>query len=237
LTTTILSGLFIFLGAFTQSLTGFGMALVAMAMLPSLITLPVATPLVAAVSLALEILMVIRYRQAFRLNVIWRALIGSAVGAPLGVILLSRVDEQGALFVLGLVIAGYAGYGLIGLVVPELSHPAWAWLAGLLSGMLGGAYNTSGPPIVIYGNCRRWSPQEFKSNLSGFFVINSLIVVTSHGLTGHFNKEVIPHLAWAIPAMGFGFLAGQIMDRWLNPDLFRQLVLILLLILGLRLMV
>jgi hypothetical protein len=226
----------LFLGAFTQSLTGFGSALVAMALLPSMLGLTVTAPLVAGTFLCLEALMVIRYRESIRVGAVWRLLAASLVGAPLGVYLLGYFDEGIALFVLGIVIAGYALYGLVGFRLPELAHPLWAWAAGLLSGMLGGAYNTSGPPVVMYGNCRRWSAQEFKSNLSGFFVINSLMVVSSHLWNGNYTEEVRRILPGAFAAMFLGFLAGQWMDRWVSPQLFRKMVLILLVFLGARLL-
>jgi uncharacterized protein len=230
----LLISLTIFLGAFTQSLTGFGSALVAMALLPPLLGLTVASPLVAGTALALEGLMVIRYRESLKLDSIWRVLLASLVGAPLGMYFLSRINENIALLVLGIVISGYAIYALIGFRLPELTHPLWAWTTGLISGMLGGAYNTSGPPVVIYGNCRRWDTGEFKSNLSGFFIINSIIVVTSHLWSGHFTVNVIRIFPFTLPAMLVGFLAGQTLDRWLSPDLFRKIVLILLIVLGIR---
>jgi uncharacterized membrane protein YfcA len=105
-----------------------------------------------------------------------------------------------------------------------------------MSGMLGGAYNTSGPAVVIYGNCRRWDAAEFKSNLSGFFVINSIVVTTSHFFSGHYTGEVKHIFLFAIPGMLVGFLAGQTMDRWISPAVFRKMVLGLLVLLGLRLM-
>ena len=231
----IIVSLIIFLGAFTQSLTGFGSALVAMALLPPLLGLEVASPLVAGTALALETLMLLRYRESLKIDSIWRVLAASLVGAPLGVYFLSRIDENIALFVLGIVISGYALYALFGFHLPDLTHPLWAWITGLVSGMLGGAYNTSGPPVVIYGNCRRWDAGEFKSNLSGFFVINSVMVTTSHFFSGHYTSDVTSILLFAIPAMFLGFLAGQTLDRWLSPQLFRRMVLVLLVALGVRL--
>ena len=163
-------------------------------------------------------------------------IVGSLVAIPFGVYVLSRFDERIALFMLGFVIAGYALYALIGLRLPELQHSLWAGLAGLISGMLSGAYNTGGPPAVIYGNCRRWSPQEFKSNLSGFFILNSLTVVSTHVLNGNVTREVLHFFWWGLPAVAIGFLAGQSLDKWVNPEVFRKIVLVMLVVLGIRLM-
>jgi uncharacterized membrane protein YfcA len=136
--------------------------------------------------------------------------------------------------VLGAVIALYALYALFELKPPELNHPAWAFAFGLAAGMLGGAYNTSGPPVVVYGNARRWSPLEFKSNLQGFFFLNSTLVVTGHLLSGNLNAEVWRYYLTALPALALGALAGVSLDRWVNPATFRRIVLVLLLVMGVK---
>lgn len=223
-------------GCFTQSLTGFGVALVTMAMLPSVLGLQIATPLVALVAIALEVLMLIRYRASLKFRSISGVLLSSLIAIPFGVLYFRRLDEEIALFILGLVITLYALYALTGFRLPELKHPAWAWLFGLVSGLLGGAYNTSGPPVIVYGNCRRWSPQEFKSNLSGFFLAGSLVVVSSHWAGGNLTSDVWSLSLICLPALLLGFLLGQGMDRWLDPETFRRIVLVMLVVLGVRLM-
>ena len=232
--TTILVGLAIFLAVFTQSLSGFGVALVAMALLPSLIGIQVATPLVALVAFALEIVLVIHYRQAMKIRSISRVVLAALIGTPLGVYFLSNVDEKIALAILGLVMTGYAFYALLGLKLPRLEKPFWAYLAGLFGGLLGGAYNTSGPPVILYADCRRWPPDEFKSNLQGYFVVSSAAVVASHALNGNLTFQVW-HMFWCtIPFTVIGLIAGLSLDRWLNPVLFRRVVLILLIVMGIR---
>jgi uncharacterized protein len=223
-------------GCFTQSLTGFGVALVTMAMLPPVLGLQIATPLVALVAIALEFLMLIRYRASLKFKSISGLLLSSLIAIPAGVLYFRRLDEEIALFLLGLVITLYALYALTEFRLPELKHPGWAWLFGLLSGLLGGAYNTSGPPVIVYGNCRRWSPQEFKSNLSGFFLAESSVVVSTHWAGGNLTSDVWFFFLISLPALLVGFLAGQGMDKWLNPETFRRIVLVLLAILGARLM-
>lgn len=223
-------------GCFTQSLTGFGVALVKMAMLPSVLGLQVATPLVALVAISLEFLMLIRYRASLQFKSISGLLLSSLLAIPFGVLYFRSLDEETALFILGLVITLYALYALTGFRLPEFKHQAWAWLFGLISGLLGGAYNTSGPPVIVYGSCRRWSPQEFKSNLSGFFLAGSLVVVSTHWVGGNLTSEVWSFFLISLPALLLGFLLGQGLDKWLNPEIFRRIVLVLLVILGGRLM-
>ena len=232
----LLSTMFIiFLGCFTQSLTGFGVALVTMALLPSLIGLQIATPLVALVGIVLEVMMLVRYRESIKFKSILGLVISALIAIPAGVIYFSRLDENIALFLLGSIITVYALYALIGFRLPVLEHPAWAWVFGFVGGLLGGAYNTSGPPAVVYGNCRKWSPQEFKSNLAGYFLVGSLMVVATHWLSGNFTANVWFNFWVTLPALILGFLLGQSMDKWLNPETFRRIVLVMLAILGVRL--
>lgn len=226
----------VFLGCFTQSLTGFGVALVTMSLLPSLVGLKAATPLVALVGIALEVLMLIRYRESLKFKSILGLVISTVVAIPFGVLYFRKLDEGIALFVLGLIITIYALYALIGLRLPALEHPAWSWLFGFAGGLLGGAYNTSGPPVVVYGNCRKWSPQEFKSNLSGYFLVGSVMVIATHWANGNFTSDIWSVFLSSLPALLLGFVLGQYMDKWLNPEVFRRIVLVALIILGARLM-
>ncbi len=227
--------LVIFLAAFTQSLSGFGSALVAMAFLPALIGIQAASPLVAVAVLTLEAILLVIYRQALNFQVIWRVIAGSLIGVPLGLLLLERVPERIVLTLLGIIILGYALYALLEIALPALRAPIWAYLFGLLAGMLGGAYNTSGPPVVIYANCRRWQPVEFKSNMQGFFIFSSLLVAGAHFVNNNLTAAVWRYYALSLPALLLGILAGTRLDGVIDARTFQRIVLILLALMGLRL--
>ncbi len=229
--------LVIFLAVFTQSLSGFGVALIAMALLPSLISFQVATPLVALVAISIEAFLVVRYRAALNLRSVWPIALASLVGIPVGIWSLRGIEETTLLTVLGVVITGYALYSILRFKMPALHHPAWAWIVGFLAGILGGAYNVSGPPVIIYSDCRRWPPAEFKGNLQGFFVVSSSFIALSHAVNGNLTSNVWHHYLWALPAMFLGIIAGTSLDRFLNPTRFRGIVLVLLVFMGLRLIV
>lgn len=223
------------LAAFTESLSGFGSALVAMALLPLLINVREAVPLVALVGLVVEVVLLIYYRAAANLQAIRRLVIGAILGIPLGIFFLVRVDEKLVLGALGIVLVSYALYSLLRLRLPKFANPRWAWLFGFGAGILGGAYNTSGPPVVIYGQSQNWSPKEFKGNLQGFFLVNSFVVVVGHALSHNITPAILQTFAFSVPALAVGIVAGLWLDRFIDPLRFRQIVQALLIVLGLRL--
>ncbi|MBE9524136.1 MAG: sulfite exporter TauE/SafE family protein [Chloroflexi bacterium] len=230
-----LTALAVFAGIFTQSLTGFGLALVMMPILVSLLGIQIAAPLVALIAALAEISLLIQYRKSLNIKAVWRVSIASFVTIPLGVFALQWLDEKITTTLLGVLLIGYALYALANLTLPTLEHPIWGYSFGLVAGFLSGAYNTPGPAIVIYGNCRRWQPAEFKSNLQGFFLLNSAMVLISHFWHGNISSDVWHSFLIALPAIVLGLWLGVRLDSFINPGIFRKLVLVVLIILGLQL--
>ncbi len=228
--------LIVFAGVFVQSVSGFGLALVLMPLIASLLGVNAAAPLVAIIAIVAELTILIRYRESIQLTSIWRLAVASVLAVPVGVWGLAWLPARIALTGLGLVVVGYAIYALLRLRLPRLEHPNWAFFFGACAGLLSGAYNTSGPPYVIYGSCRRWEPAEFKGNLQSVFLISGTTAILSHALAGHYTAEIARYWLLALPAIGLGLWAGGRLDKKLNPILFRQIILWLLLILGLRLL-
>lgn len=225
-----------FLAGFVQSATGFGSALVPMPILIRLYGVQIAAPFVSLCSLLIEAILFLRLKKMIDFRVVWQMVTGLIVGIPLGVWAPRYLNERAVLSILGLVILGYALYALLNFKLPQLQHPLWAYLVGGLSGLLGGAYNTTGPPVIIYGNCRRWEPAQFKANLQGFFIVASVWVAINHGLAGNYAAPILQSFLASIAAILLGIWAGQKTSQRLNPDTFRKIVHWLLMILGLQLL-
>ena len=218
-------------------MTGFGLALVSMPLLVLILPIQIAAPLIALVGGLAELLLLLRYRAAFNLRAVSVLIVASILGIPVGVYLLGQVDERVVTAVLGLIVIAYAAYALIGFKPPELANRGWAALFGFVAGILGGAYNTSGPPVIIYGSCRRWPPAEFKSNLQGFFLVVSITVIATHFLSGNVTPVVWYNFFIAIPAIFLALFVGFRLDKHIDPLRFRKIVLIALIILGIGLIV
>jgi len=228
-------GLIVFLAVFAQTLTGFALGLVAMPLLAATIGLHTASPMMSIVGLIVQVTILLRYRRHFHFRAIRRLPMAAVVGVPLGVYLLEAVSEGIVKLVLGLLVVTYALYAWFGPRLPEIKNPQWGYVFGFVSGILSGAYNTGGPPLVIYGTCQRWSPSEFKSNLQTVFLFNTAMVIINHTLHANYTAPVWQGLLIAVPATALGLAVGFLADRWVNPALFSKLVLVLLLAIGAQL--
>ncbi len=229
--------LIVFIAIFTQAVTGFGLALVSMPLLVLVLDIQVASPLVALIAGVAELLLLLHYRADLNIRAVLRLIVASLVGIPMGMLLLRQVEADVITAVLGIIIIAYAVYALFGLRLPQLAHRFWSYGFGFVAGVLGGAYNISGPPVIIYGNCRQWPPAEFKSNLQGFFVVSSYTIIASHALSGNFSPAVWQNFLIALPATLLALFVGFRVDKFLNPERFRQIVLVVLVVLGISLLV
>jgi len=227
---------FIFVIAiFVQTSAGFGSALIAMPLLVSLLGTRIAAPLFSISFLCIAVMITYRYRHDLKIKNIWRLIIGSLIGIPIGVNVISTWDEHLTLTIYGIFISAYALYALLGFQLPKLKNKSWQWVLSPFAGMMSGAYNTSGPVYVIYGDSQRWSPFEFKGNLQILFFLNSVLTTTNHILIGNITDDVLALLIYAIPGIIIGAILGFAFDKHINPVLFRKAIMIMLFIMGIRL--
>ena len=219
-------------GAFIRSAVGFGDALLAMPLLALVVGLSITTPLVGLTSLITSAVLLAASWRSVNLTAGWRLIVASAVGAPLGLWVLTNADEWIMHVVLGGVLVGYGAYNLLRPGLPPLRSELWAFPFGFVAGVLGSAYNTSGPPVIIYGTMRRWSPDAFRATLQGFFLVNSVLIAVGHAATGLWTAEVLWLTIFSLPALALGMVAGVAAQRRISPAAFSRVVYVLLIVLG-----
>src|SRR5207247_1032982 len=112
---------------------------------------------------------------------------------------LTEVAEAVVKAVLALVIIGFSSYCLVSRRQYELKNDRLAWLFGFAAGILGGAYGMNGPPLVIYGSLRRWSPEHFRATLQGYFLPASLLGMCGYWLAGLWVPAVTRYYLWSLP--------------------------------------
>ncbi len=228
------------LSAAVQSLAGFGFALVAIALLPFFLDLSLAVPLVLIMCLLSSVGLWIYYRDSFRWRAIAPLVLSALVSIPIGLVGLHYVPEDIARKVLGSFIVLYVAYDMLRLITPVFSMPAlesprWAYFFGGVSGFLTGAFTTGGPPLVMYANSKGWSPEEFKGNLPGVYVVALTFALTGHYFEGHLTPELWEIALHTVPMFVVGMGSGILLSKKIDAESFKRLVLSLLSIIGLKL--
>jgi hypothetical protein len=228
----------VFFAALLQTTSGFGFALMAMPLISLVVGVKTAAPLVAMLGFTLYAVNLVRYRHGLVLREVARLAVAAAVGVPVGVWLLSALDERVVEAALGVVLIGYAAYMLLKpQATPSLQSNLWAYPVGFISGCLGGAFNTPGPPVIIYGDLKQWPRNQFRSTLQALFLFTSGLVILSHAFAGHVTRPILVSYALSIPFLLLGVLAGSHIDRRLDNERFRMLVIVMILATGVLLLV
>lgn len=215
-----------------RSAVGFGDALLAMPLLGLVISLKIASPIVAFVGFTISLLILLIERDAVDFKSAWRLIIATMVGVPFGLVLLNYAPEHLVKGVLGLVLILYGVGNLLTPRFPYLQYEKYAFLFGFVAGILGGAYNTNGPPIAIYGTLRRWSPDYFRATMQCYFLFSGVATIAGHGLAGLWTPLVLHLFLWALPGIGLGVYLGGKVNRWIPQPMFNQIIFVLLVIVG-----
>ena len=229
----------VLLASFVQGAVGFGFGMISMAILPIAFDVPRLVPLVSLLGVAMSLHVLWRWRRAFDAAAVRPLVIGVCLGAPLGATALASVDRRIALGTLAVVLIGVAGPALYkewrGLTRADPRSrllARHALLAGIVSGLFGGAFNTGGPPLILYGSASAWPPPAFRANLQVVFLFTSALQLTVLTRAGFIDAQTLRSTAIALPALFLGAGLGTLCTRSLASRRFRLLVWALLLVLA-----
>lgn len=219
-----------------QGLSGFGSALFAVPLLLLLLPIETVVPLMALLGVANSALNLWHLRHALYFSPLIPLLAGYVMGTPLGLLFLTRAPERLVLACLGVFLTGFAVVSLLGRQPNAEWLRRWRLGIGVVSGALGSAFSTNGPPVILHVAAHReWSADRQKATLASFFLSSSGITVLAHANAGLVTQEVIGWYLWALPALLAGALIGTWMYLRLGTQGYRHLTFGLLLVMGLML--
>ena len=221
------------LASFVFGLTGFGIGLVAVSLLPLLLPPATVVPIVTIYTAVFAVAMTVQLRREVVVPRLVELLIGSVLGTPLGVWVLASFPADVLKRLIGLVLITIVLIEWRGVYPQKLPGRWWAIIAGVLAGVLGGALATPGPPVILYVVAQGWKPRAIKANLQAFFLVNQTLILAGHWWAGLVTREVLwLALIYTVPAAA-GFALGMHLFNRVNQLLFRRLTFALLFVLGL----
>ena len=225
------------LASFVLGLAGFGIGLVAMALLPFLMSPVTAIVVLTIYTTVLVLAIFVPVWRDFEPSSVLDMVLGSVVGTPLGVWVLSALPIATLKRLIGATLVVIVFLEWARVRPRHLVGRACGVGAGLLAGIAGGAVGTPGPPVILYATTQGWSPRTFKANLQAFFFVNQVIILAGYWWAGLVNDEVLRLSAsFAVPA-SCGAILGMLCFSLFDQRRFRQLVFGLLFVSGLVLLI
>ncbi|HZH26536.1 MAG TPA: sulfite exporter TauE/SafE family protein [Azospirillaceae bacterium] len=220
----VLAFLFVagFVAGLARGFSGFGAALIFVPLASAAIGPRTAVPLLLVMDLVMAAgLIPGAWVRADRREVAVMAL-GAALGVPMGTWVLTQVDPVAlrwglcALCALLLVLLA-SGWRYRG----RLAVPLTLSVGGA-AGLLSGAAQVGGPPVVAYWLGGAGPAQSVRANLMLYFAASSLLTTASYLAGGLLTVRVLALAAVAGPAYGVGIWLGARMFGLASEAVFRR---------------
>jgi uncharacterized membrane protein YfcA len=226
------------LGGFVSGFSGFAMGLVVSGVWLHIITPIETATLIAGYGLMTQGYGIWQLRRALRWTNVWPLTLGSAIGIPIGVMLLTYINPGHLRLGVGVLLVLYTTYALIRPAFAPIKIGVRADIAiGLCNGVLGGLTGLGGVISTISCQLRGWPKDKqravFQPVLFAAFVVISLSLAFAGALTEH----TLRLYALGAPFMIVGLWAGFRLYGKVDDELFRKTVLVLLLLSGVSLIV
>lgn len=225
------------LAGFVQGVSGFALALVATAFWSGALPPQVGTPLVVLCSLGGQLQSIRSVLPHLDRRLAWPMVLGGLLGLPLGIAVLPSVDSGTLRLAVGIMLCGYCPTMLLMRGLPPV---AWGgrWMDGIVGaagGLCGGIAGLSGPAPTLWCSLRGWPPNTQRATYQAFLVVVQGAGLVGYAVTGLVTGEVLRLGAWVLPIVLAASFAGSRVYARLQPGVFKQLVLGLLLLNGLAL--
>ncbi|MBT9330509.1 sulfite exporter TauE/SafE family protein [Paracidobacterium acidisoli] len=218
--------LVVFFATLIRSTFGFGEALVAVPLLALFLPVGIAAPVAVLLSITIAAIVILQDWQKIHIRSAGWLLAPTLFGVPAGTLLLAGSHQHIVKGVLAAILILFSGYFLLGSRPPQLHSDNRAWLlgCGFLAGVLGGAYGMNGPPLVIYGAMRRWSPAHFRATLQGYFLPASIAAMAGYWLAGLWVPAVTRYYLVSLPVAIPAIFLGRFINHRLRGDSFLKYV-------------
>lgn len=226
----------LFVSTLVQATFSFGGALIALPLLAFVIAIPQATPLMTMLSTTIALTIIIKNCRDIQVSNAWRLIVSACGGIPLGILFLGQVDGRLLKIVLALTVIVFTIINLFSFKALRISNHNYAYGFGFVSGIFGGAYNISGPPVVLYGTLSDWSPARFRATIQSYAFFTNVFAIVGHAAAGNITQDVLIYYVSALPIVALSIWLGNLIHAKIPAEKYTLVVKLLLLVLAVRLL-
>jgi hypothetical protein len=226
-----------FLGAVTTGVAGFAMGLVVSGIWLHILTPIQTVSLMVSYSVLLQGYSLWKLRHALSWRKVAPFVISSAIGVPIGAMLLANVNPAQLRTGVGLLLL-YSIYYLARPVIKPVQGGLPADIGiGFLNGVLGGLTGLVGIVVVIWSQLRGWPKDVQRTVFQPVIIATSAMTAVWLGASGAVTAYTVELFLLGLPMLLAGTWVGMKLYGRLDEAGFRKVVLTLLLLSGIFLVV
>jgi uncharacterized membrane protein YfcA len=227
-----------FLGGFVSGFSGFAMGIVVSGVWLHIITPVQTAALIAGYGLLTQGYGIAKLRHEWNWQSIWPLTLGTAIGIPVGVMLLTHINPASVRTGVGVLLVIYALYGLLRPPLGPFKIGAPADIGiGIANGLVGGLTGLGGIVSTISCQLRGWSKDKQRAVFQPVLFAAFVIISISQFVAGSYTAETVKLYGIGLPFMVAGIWIGFKLYGTINDETFRKAVLLLVLIAGASLVV
>lgn len=229
----IVLGVFVGIAFTSESITGFGSIVIAIALGSLLFPIPELLPILVPLSVAMSGALLLRFYRDIRFKLlIQRIMPFMLAGMMCGILLLQLLTSEALKAAFALLVLWFAGrewyklyHGIAQRPKPRWWQPLWTYFAGVTHGLF-----ASGGPLLVYSlNTYAIAKANFRATLvCVWFVLNitySLVMWRQQLI-----QPVLPVVVSYLPVIAFSFWLGHRIHQRINERQFKQVVYALLIV-------
>ena len=229
-----------FIASFLKGLTGLGFSTLCLGLLAIFIDVKLAIALVFLPSLSSNIMVMAeagRFRDSFKR--FWFLFLSAVPGLLAGVWFLGNSPDELPKAALGGVMFLYGIWGLKNdrFELSQRQERSLVFPVGFVSGLVNGATGSQIMPIMPYLLSLKMDRNLFVQTINSSFTINTLIMMVCLGKLGVLTVAVIWMSAIGILPVALGIFLGGKLRKKVPEAIYRKMVLVLLICLGVNLAV
>jgi len=227
-----------FAGGFVSGFSGFAMGLVVSGVWLHIITPIQTAALIAGYGLLTQGYGILKLRQALNWRAIWPLSLGTTIGIPIGVILLNYINPVYLRLGVGVLLVLYAIYSLARPAFKPMKISAAPDIGiGFVNGLVGGVTGLGGVVSTISCQWRGWTRDVQRAVFQPVLFAAFVVISVSMAVTGAFTMETLKLYGLGLPFLLVGLWSGFKLYGKIDDEMFRKVVLILILFAGLSLIV
>jgi uncharacterized membrane protein YfcA len=194
-------------------------------------------PVASAVGVLLPMLIVgdvfavSMYWKEWDLDLVKHMLPAGILGALVGTFLLTSVSTNDLRLILGIFVLASVAYKFLSDRIQAIRYEPRLWhgpLAGLLSGVASGMFNSGGPPFSSYLLLQKIKSRPFIATSAIYFALLNLIKVPGFLFTGILNLPLLFSLWWVVAFIPMGIWVARMTLTRVSPAAFEWIIIVLL---------